>query len=260
MMLGKLWVFNVLSLLKFIFNWRKIALQYCVGFWNKSIWISHRYTYVPSLLNFPPISHFSPHPTLYVVTEHWFNLPASYSKFPVAILHVVLYMLPWYSLNSSHPLLSLLCPQVCSLCLCLPCCPANRFISIICSGVNRVHLFVTPWAAAHQASLALTISQSLPKFDVHWIGDAIQLSHPLPPASHSAINLSQHQSFFQRVSCSYQMAKYWSFSFSTSPSNEYSGFISLRIDWFDDLSRFHIYALIYNICFSLSNFTLYNKL
>ena len=41
----------------FIFNWRIIALQYCIGFCHTSTWISHRYTYVPSLLNFPPTSH-----------------------------------------------------------------------------------------------------------------------------------------------------------------------------------------------------------
>ena len=42
---------------KFIFNWRIIALQYCVGFCHTSTWISHRYTYIPSLLNFPSHVH-----------------------------------------------------------------------------------------------------------------------------------------------------------------------------------------------------------
>ena len=41
----------------FIFNWRIIALQYCIGFCHTSTWISHRYTYVPSLLNLSPTSH-----------------------------------------------------------------------------------------------------------------------------------------------------------------------------------------------------------
>ena len=64
----------------------------------------------------------------------------------------------------------------------------------------------------------------------HWIGDAIQPSHPLWPSSPSAFSLSQHQGLFQWVSCLYQVAKFW--SFSISPSNEYSVLISFKIDWF----------------------------
>ena len=65
---------------------------------------------------------------------------------------------------------------------------------------------------------------------VHRVGDAIQPRHPLLSPSPPAFNLSQHQGLFQWVSSSHQ---YWSFSFSISPSNEYSGLISFRIDWFD---------------------------
>ena len=68
------------------------------------------------------------------------------------------------------------------------------------------------------------------------IGDAIQSSHPLLSPSPPAFNLSQHQDLFQCVSTSHQIAKNWSFSFSISPSNEYSGLISFRIDWFDLLA------------------------
>ena len=49
----------------------------------------------------------------------------------LSVLHMIIYMFQCSSLNSSHPLLPPLCPQVCSLCLCLFCCPANSFISII---------------------------------------------------------------------------------------------------------------------------------
>ena len=48
----------------FIFNWRIIALQCCVAFCHTSTWIIHKYIYVPSSLNLPPISHLQPHPTL----------------------------------------------------------------------------------------------------------------------------------------------------------------------------------------------------
>ena len=68
---------------------------------------------------------------------------------------------------------------------------------------------------------------------VHWFNDAIQASHPLSPPFPRGINLSQYQGLFQWVSCLHQVAKYWSFSFSISSSNEYSEFISFRVDWFD---------------------------
>ena len=71
---------------------------------------------------------------------------------------------------------------------------------------------------------------------VHWIGDAIQPSHPLSSPSPPDLNLSQHQGLFQRVSSLHQVAKDWSFSFSISPSNEYSGLISFRMDWLDLLA------------------------
>ena len=71
---------------------------------------------------------------------------------------------------------------------------------------------------------------------VHRVGDAIQPSHPLPFPSPPAFKLSQHQGLFQWVSSLHQVARYWSFSFNISPSNEYSGLISFRIDWFDLLA------------------------
>ena len=71
---------------------------------------------------------------------------------------------------------------------------------------------------------------------VRWVRDAIQLFHPLLSPYLPAFNRSQHQGLFQWVSSSHQVAKYWSCSFSISPSNEYSGLISFRIDWFDFLT------------------------
>ena len=85
----------------------------------------------------------------------------------------------------------------------------------------------------------LPVYHQLPEFTqahVHWVGDAIQPSHPLSSPSLPAYNLAQHQDLFQWVSSLHQVAKYWSFSFSISPYNEYSGLISFRIDWFDLLA------------------------
>ena len=64
---------------------------------------------------------------------------------------------------------------------------------------------------------------------VHWVSDAIQPSHPPSPSSPPAFNPFQHQSLFQWVSSSYQVAKYWSFSFSISPADKYLWLISFRI-------------------------------
>ena len=84
---------------------------------------------------------------------------------------------------------------------------------------------------------------STPRFPVHhqlpeltqthvcWVGDAIQPSHLLSSPSPPAFNLSQYQGFFPVLRI--RWPKYWSFSFSISPSNEYSVLISFRIDWFD---------------------------
>ena len=102
--------------------------------------------------------------------------------------------------------------------------------------LSHVRLLVTPWTATCQASLSITNSQSLLKLMSIHVGDAIQPSHPLLSPSPPAFNLSQHQGLFQRVGSSMRWPKYWCFSFSISPSNEYSGLISFRMDWLDLLA------------------------
>ena len=82
----------------------------------------------------------------------------------------------------------------------------------------------------------LPVHHQLPEFTqihVHWVGDAIQPSHPPLPLSLFAFNLSQHQGLFQWVVLHIRWPKYWSFIFSISPSNEYSRLISFRMDWLD---------------------------
>ena len=106
---------------------------------------------------------------------------------------------------------------------------------LLLSHFSRVRLFVTLWSAARRASLSITNSE-LAQTHVHWVGNAIQPSHPLSSPSTPALNLSQHQELFQWVGSLHQMAKVLDFSFSISPSNKYSGLISFRIDWFDLLA------------------------
>ena len=74
---------NFFKTIYIFFNWRIIALQNFVVFCHTSTWISHRYAYIPSLLNFPPISLPTPPPQ--VDTEPLYEFPEPYSKFPLAI-------------------------------------------------------------------------------------------------------------------------------------------------------------------------------
>ena len=82
------------------------------------------------------------------------------------------------------------------------------------------------------------VHHRLPEFAqtrIYWVGNVIQPSHHLLSPS-PAFNLSQNQGLSQWVSSLHQVAKYQRFSFSISPSNDYSGLISFRMDWFDLLA------------------------
>ena len=82
----------------------------------------------------------------------------------------------------------------------------------------------------------LPVHHQFPEFTqthVHWISDAIQASHPLSSPSPPAFNLSQHQALFNKPILCIRWPKYQSLSFSISPSNEYSGLISFRVNWLD---------------------------
>ena len=87
----------------------------------------------------------------------------------------------------------------------------------------------TPGLPVHHQLLEFTQTH------VYRVGDAIQLSHLSSP-SHPAPNPSQHQGLFQWVNSSHQWPKYWSFSFSISPSGEHPGLIYFRMDWLDLLA------------------------
>ena len=108
----------------------------------------------------------------------------------------------------------------------------------ICSvqSLSRVRLFATPSTAAHQASLSITNSRSLLKLmsiESVMPSNHLILCCPLLllPSIFPSIRVFSHES----VLC-IRWPKYWSFSFSISPSNEYSGLISSRMDWLDLLA------------------------
>ena len=106
-------------------------------------------------------------------------------------------------------------------------------------SLSCVRLFATPWTAAHQASLSITNSWSLLKLmsiELVMLSNYLLLCHPLLllPSIFPSIRVFSNESVL-RV----RWSKDWSFSFSISPSNEYSGLISFTMDWFDllDIQR-----------------------
>ena len=90
-----------------------------------------------------------------------------------------------------------------------------------------------PHEQQHTSFPTLHHLPELAQTHAYWVSDAIQAAHPLLSPSVTSFSLSQHQGLFHWVLSSYQVATYWSFSFSISPSNEYSGLIFFRIYWFD---------------------------
>ena len=99
-----------------------------------------------------------------------------------------------------------------------------------------VWLFVTPWTAVCQAS-HLSLSPRFAQTPVHCVDDVIQPSYPLTPAFLLLpSNFPNIQVFSNKPGLRIRWPKYWSFSFSISLSNEYSGLISFRIDWLDLLA------------------------
>ena len=111
----------------------------------------------------------------------------------------------------------------------------SQQISVVVLSSSHVWLFVTPWTAACQASLSLTISWSLPKF--MFIASVMPSSHLIFWCSLLLPFIFPSNWHFSRESSIYiRWPKHWSFSFSINSSTEYSGLISLKIDCFDLLA------------------------
>ena len=112
--------------------------------------------------------------------------------------------------------------------------PFNVFGSV--QLLSRVWIFVTPWTAVHQASLSITNSWSPPKpMCIVSVGPSnhLILCHPLLllPSIPPSIRVFSNESALHM-----RWPKYWSFSFSISPSSEHPGLISFRMDWLDLLA------------------------
>ena len=103
-------------------------------------------------------------------------------------------------------------------------------------SLGRVRLFATPWTAAHQASLSITNSQSLPKLisiESVMPSNNLILCHPLffLPSIFPRIGVFSNESVLH-----IRWPKNWSFNFNISPSNEHPGLTSFRMDWLDLLA------------------------
>ena len=91
---------------------------------------------------------------------------------------------------------------------------------------------MTPWTAAKQTSLS-SLSHCIAQSHVHWLSEAIQSSHSLLLPSAFTLSFSQHQNLFQWVGFSHQVTKVLELQLQHQYSNEYSGLILFRNDWFD---------------------------
>ena len=107
---------------------------------------------------------------------------------------------------------------------------------VVVQSLSRVRVFATPWTVARQASLSFTISWSslkLRSIESVMPSKHLTLCCPLllPPSIFPSIKV-----FSNELTLRIKWPKYWSFSFSNHPSNEYSALISFRMDWFELLA------------------------
>ena len=114
-----------------------------------------------------------------------------------------------------------------------PCYQKYVVFVVVVQSLSHIWLFATPWTVARQASLSFTISWTLLKFV--YIESMMPSNYLilcctflLLPSIFSSIKV-----FSNELALRIRWPRYWSFSFSISPSSEYSGLISFRIDWFD---------------------------
>ena len=108
--------------------------------------------------------------------------------------------------------------------------------SCCCSIPKMCQTLCNPMEYSAPGSSDLLYLPELVQIHVHWVSDVIQPSHPLSSPSHPALNLSHIRVSSNKFAFCIWWPEYCSFSFSICPSNEYSGLISFRIDWFDLLA------------------------
>ena len=173
---------------------------------------------MPSI--FPSIKVFSSESALRIRQPKYWSFSFSISPFN-EYSGLIAFRVGWFDLLAVQGTLKSLLPLLLLLLL-------RRF--------SRVQLCETPWSAACQVSLSITNSWSLVKLmSIKSLipSNHLILCHPLllPPSVFPSIRV-----FFNESLLHIRWPKYWSFSFSISPFNEYSGLISFRMDWLDFLA------------------------
>ena len=157
-------------------------------------------------------------------------------EFPLILFHVILYFLNCdlcYLSIISWKTKPLALDTVFQMCWLGHPSGWRYFVAIVAQLLSHVQLFATLWTAACQASLSFTVSWSLLScmpIESVVLSNHLILCCPflLLPSIFPSIRVFSNESTLH-----IRWQKYWSFSFSISPSNEYSGLISFRIDWFD---------------------------
>ena len=135
------------------FYFEKVALQCWDGFCCSVMQISHNYTHIPSFVSLPPLPSSDPSRSLQCARLS--SLCHTAASHQLSAFHMVVCICQCYSLNSSHALLSPLCPQVCSLRLRLHSFPANRFISTV--FLDSIHMLMHIYIQAMFVFLFLTL-------------------------------------------------------------------------------------------------------
>ena len=193
-----LWIFFLLSFF-FTFFFLKF-LQGCVGFCHKTTRISHKYTYILSLLR--PSFLLPSHPSRSSRSTRLGSLGYNTTSHQLSILHMSMLLFPFIPLSSSSTVST--SPFYTPAFPFLPCKYTNQSVQ----SLSHVRLLATPWTAARQAFQSITNSWSLLKFML--IESVMPSSHLIlcrPSPSPPAFNLSQHQGIFKWVSSSQQVAK-----------------------------------------------------
>ena len=127
----------------------------------------------------------------------------------------------------------------------------HTFVSFTLQVSSVAHSCPTLCDPMYCSMPCLLVHYQLPEFTLsygHWVGDVIQPSHPLSSPSLPTFNLPSIRVFSNESALCVRWQKYWSFSITISPSNEYSGLISFRMDWFDLAIQGTLNSLLQHHC------------